>query len=56
MARAQRPADEPTPPPAGKGGVARPDRALDAGLRPPRLDDFVGQPRTVERLRVMIGA
>ncbi len=36
--------------------MARPDRALDAGLRPPRLDDFVGQPRTVERLRVMIGA
>ena len=36
--------------------MARTDRALDAGLRPPRLDDFVGQPRTVERLRVMIGA
>jgi Holliday junction DNA helicase RuvB len=56
MARAQRPADEPTPPSGGKDGVARTDRVLDAGLRPPRLADFVGQPRTVERLRVMIGA
>ena len=36
--------------------MASPNRALDASLRPPKLDDFVGQPRTVERLRVMIGA
>jgi Holliday junction DNA helicase RuvB len=56
MARAKESADEPNPPPAGKEALARPNRTLDAGLRPPRLDDFVGQARTVERLRVMIGA
>ena len=30
--------------------------ALEAALRPPSFDDFTGQPRTVERLRVMTGA
>ncbi|MFM9148557.1 MAG: Holliday junction branch migration DNA helicase RuvB, partial [Verrucomicrobiota bacterium] len=51
MARAPEPSDS-----SGKQGLARTDRALDAALRPPRLDDFVGQARTVERLRVMVGA
>ncbi len=51
MARAPEPSDR-----SGKQGLARPDRALDAALRPPRLDDFIGQARTVERLRVMVGA
>ena len=54
MARKDSP-DDP-PPPAGKEAVSRATRSLDAALRPPKLDDFVGQQRTVERLRVMIGA
>jgi Holliday junction DNA helicase RuvB len=36
--------------------VNAPNRPLDQALRPPALADFVGQPRTVERLRVMVGA
>ncbi len=36
--------------------LARKDPALDQALRPPTFDDFTGQPRTVERLRVMVGA
>jgi Holliday junction DNA helicase RuvB len=56
MARAQDPAEQPNPPSGGKAGVSRANRALDAALRPPSLADFVGQPRTVERLRVMVGA
>jgi len=36
--------------------IARRDPALDAALRPPCLADFAGQRRTVERLRVMVGA
>ena len=54
MARKDSP-DDPQPP-AGKEAVSRANRSLDAALRPPKLDDFVGQQRTVERLRVMIGA
>ncbi|MFZ9979133.1 MAG: AAA family ATPase, partial [Opitutales bacterium] len=54
MARKDSP-DDP-PPPAGKEAVSRANRSLDASLRPPKLDEFVGQQRTVERLRVMIGA
>ncbi|MBM3867593.1 MAG: Holliday junction branch migration DNA helicase RuvB [Verrucomicrobia bacterium] len=49
------PPDDPQPS-AGKAAVSRANRSLDAALRPPKLDDFVGQQRTVERLRVMIGA
>lgn len=55
MARAQDSSDQ-SGLPSGKEAVSRQNRALDAALRPPRLDDFVGQARTVERLRVMIGA
>ena len=55
MARAKDSPDTP-PPPAGKEALSRANRSLDAALRPPKLDDFVGQQRTVERLRVMIGA
>ena len=47
--------DDPQPL-AGKEAASRANRSLDAALRPPKLDDFVGQQRTVERLRVMIGA
>lgn len=36
--------------------LARKDSALDQTLRPPTFDDFTGQPRTIERLRVMVGA
>ncbi|MEY4402702.1 MAG: Holliday junction ATP-dependent helicase RuvB [Verrucomicrobiota bacterium] len=55
MARAK---DDPesTTPAAGKAAVSAPNRPLDQALRPPSLADFVGQPRTVERLRVMVGA
>ena len=54
MARAKDSSD--TPSPSGKETASLQNRALDQSLRPPRLDDFVGQARTVERLRVMIGA
>jgi len=56
MARAQDPSEQPNPSSGGKEAVSRANRALDAALRPPSLADFVGQPRTVERLRVMVGA
>ena len=36
--------------------LARKDSTLDQALRPPNFDDFTGQPRTIERLRVMVGA
>ncbi len=36
--------------------LARKDASLDQALRPPTFDDFTGQPRTIERLRVMVGA
>ncbi len=46
--------------PASDGGardsLGRRDSALDAALRPPTFADFAGQRRTVERLRVMVGA
>ena len=29
---------------------------LDAALRPPAFEDFTGQPKTIERLQVMVGA
>jgi Holliday junction DNA helicase RuvB len=32
------------------------DAAAEAGLRPPTFGDFTGQAKTVERLRVMVGA
>jgi len=34
----------------------RRDEAAEATLRPPNFEDFVGQRKTVERLRVMVGA
>ena len=55
MARAQDDAES-TQPAAGKAAVSAPNRPLDQALRPPSLADFVGQARTVERLRVMVGA
>jgi len=54
MARAKDSPDSPSP--SGKEAASLQNRALDQSLRPPKLDDFVGQARTVERLRVMIGA
>ncbi len=36
--------------------LSRKDSTLDQALRPPNFDDFTGQPRTIERLRVMVGA
>jgi Holliday junction DNA helicase RuvB len=32
------------------------DERVDAALRPATFDDFAGQPKTLERLRVMVGA
>ncbi|HNX05365.1 MAG TPA: AAA family ATPase, partial [Opitutales bacterium] len=32
------------------------DERVDAALRPLSFDDFAGQPKTLERLRVMVGA
>lgn len=32
------------------------NETMDKTLRPPSFDDFVGQPKTIERLRVMTGA
>lgn len=55
MARAHDAPDDSLPL-AGKEALTRTNRSLDAALRPPKLDDFVGQQRTVERLRVMVGA
>ena len=54
MARAKDSPDSPAP--SGKEAASLQNCALDQSLRPPKLDDFVGQARTVERLRVMIGA
>ena len=31
-------------------------RAIDAALRPPTFDDFTGQRKTIDRLRIMVGA
>ena len=36
--------------------LARKDSTIDQALRPPNFDDFTGQKRTIERLRVMVGA
>jgi len=36
--------------------LAGPDRTADAALRPLSFADFGGQPKTVERLQVMVGA
>ena len=30
--------------------------AIDAALRPPFFDDFTGQSKTLDRLRIMVGA
>jgi Holliday junction DNA helicase RuvB len=38
------------------GTLQKKDNALEAALRPPRFEDFTGQLRTIERLRVMTGA
>jgi len=34
----------------------QPSPDVDAALRPPTFDDFTGQSKTIERLRVMVGA
>ena len=57
------------PPEAGAGGGGAPgrdpvvdplasfdDEAAESGLRPRRLDDFVGQPELKERLDIVLGA
>jgi len=33
-----------------------PAKEVEAALRPPSFDDFTGQPKTIERLQVMVGA
>lgn len=33
-----------------------PTSEVDAALRPPSFEDFTGQPKTIERLQVMVGA
>jgi Holliday junction resolvasome RuvABC ATP-dependent DNA helicase subunit len=51
-----------TPPPAAKGlgyittTLAAPVSPVEAALRPLSFADFTGQPKTVERLQVMVGA
>jgi Holliday junction DNA helicase RuvB len=50
----------PTPPATGLGylaaTLAQPVNAAEAALRPLSFRDFTGQPKTVERLQVMVGA
>ena len=46
----------PGPDGGSRDSLGRRDSALDAALRPPTFADFAGQRRTVERLRVMVGA
>lgn len=51
--------DPATPPAKGTtllNKANEPDRRLDDSLRPPSFEDFVGQPKTIERLKVMTGA
>jgi Holliday junction DNA helicase RuvB len=55
MAAGKNPSDSPKKS-LGKTGAAAPDRNLDQALRPEKFDNFVGQARTVERLKVMVGA
>ncbi|HVU17906.1 MAG TPA: Holliday junction branch migration DNA helicase RuvB [Candidatus Didemnitutus sp.] len=47
-------------PPTGTGFIATtlasPATAAETALRPLSFDDFAGQPKTVERLKVMVGA
>lgn len=49
-----------TPPPTGLGyltqALSQPVSALESALRPLSFSDFTGQPKTVERLQVMVGA
>lgn len=60
----KRTAAAPTPPPPAPGlgaallatGAQRRDEQVDSTLRPPSFADFTGQPRTLERLRVMVEA
>ena len=33
-----------------------PANEVEAALRPPSFEDFTGQPKTIERLQVMVGA
>jgi Holliday junction DNA helicase RuvB len=40
----------------GKSEIGKVDPTLDKSLRPEKFDAFVGQNRTVERLKVMVGA
>ncbi len=52
----------PAPDPKNKGtdflatALASPVSSAEAALRPPSFADFAGQPKTVERLKVMVGA
>ena len=55
MAAGKNPSDSPKKS-LGKVEAASPDRNLDQALRPEKFDSFVGQARTVERLKVMVGA
>ena len=55
MAAGKNPSDSPKKT-LGKVEAASPDRHLDQALRPEKFDSFVGQARTVERLKVMVGA
>ncbi|MGB0290667.1 MAG: Holliday junction branch migration DNA helicase RuvB, partial [Opitutales bacterium] len=50
----------PEDPPTGSEFIAQslaePENPAEAALRPLRFDDFAGQDKTVERLKVMVGA
>jgi Holliday junction DNA helicase RuvB len=62
----EKPASAPARPPTAKGVSVLQDQfnqppagahaAVEAALRPPSFEDFTGQRKTVERLRVMVGA
>ena len=42
--------------PAQDPDSLQPSPDVEAALRPPTFDDFTGQTKTIERLRVMVGA
>ena len=50
------PEDQPTGSDFIEHGLTAPENAQESMLRPLSFDDFAGQPKTLERLKVMVGA